>query len=101
MEIGQVKQKIVAETMALMSLKVDNEEVVKQTFKSILNQVEILLKTVSPQSELYAKALDLMQTGMTNEYKQFEESTSYEQKEQALIQLRHKAAEVSTLLQSL
>jgi hypothetical protein len=100
METEPIKQKIVAETTTLMTLKVDNEELVKHTFKSIRDQVETLLNHAPEKSETYTKAFDIVQAGMNDEYRQFHEFVSYDQKEQALIQLRHKAAEVCELLRA-
>ena len=100
MEIEQIKEKISAETKALITLKVDNEELVKYTFKAIRDQVEALISNVPEPSEPYAKALAVVQAGMDTDYKQFDELTSYDQKEQALIQLRHRAAEVCEILRN-
>lgn len=98
MEIEPTKQKIFAETITLMTLKVDNEDLVKHTFKSIRDQVEALLSHLPEKNEAYTKAFEIVQAGMKDEYEQFHESVSYDQKGQALIQLRHKAAEVCELL---
>lgn len=98
METGSIKEKIIAETTALMTLKVDNEELVKHTFRTIRDQVQALRSHAPETSEPYAKALAIVQAGMDTDYKQFDELTSYDQKGQALIQLRHKAAEVCEIL---
>lgn len=101
METEQIKQKIVAETTALMSLKVDNAELVKHTFRTIQDQVKALLSSEPKENETYTKALDLLQAAIDNEYSQFTESSLYEEKEQALIQLRHKASEVCEMLRTI
>ncbi len=98
MENQQIKQKIMADTTALMSLKVDNYELVKHTFSTIRDRVEDLYSPIPEESENYAKAFNLIKEAMNTEYKQFSESITYDEKEQALIQLRHKAAEVCELI---
>ena len=98
MENEQIKQKIVAETMELMSLKVDNEELVKHTFRAIRDRVEELHSTMAENNENYTKAFTVINEAMKTEYAQFSESTIYDEKAQLLIQLRHKAAEVCTLI---
>ena len=72
MENEPIKQKIMAETTALMSLKVDNEELVKQTFRTIRDQVKALHSTLPGESELYRQAVDLLETAMNTEYGQFD-----------------------------
>ncbi len=100
MENEHIKQQIIAETTALMPLKVDNEDVVKHKFRTIQDRVNELHRSASEGNEVYTKAVTLMQAAMLAEYKQFSESTSHDDKEQALIQLKHKAAEVCQLLQT-
>jgi hypothetical protein len=100
MENKQIIEKILADTQALMTLKVDNEEVVKDKFRQIRDRVNQLTNSATPQNEAYGKASALIQAAMEEEYRQFDELTNYEQKEQVLIQLRHKAAEVCELLQT-
>ncbi|QMW06771.1 hypothetical protein [Spirosoma foliorum] len=100
MDTELIKQKIIAETTALMPLKVDNEDVVLYKFRHIQSLVIDLTGSVAGESEPYSKAFTLMQSAINEEYKQFSESVSYEEKEQALILLKHKAAEVCELLQA-
>ena len=100
MDIEQVKQKILSETTALMPLKVDNEEVILYKFRHIKALLSDLHSEVAGESETYLKALNLMQAAINEEYKQFSESANHEEKEQLLIQLKHKVAEVAHLLQS-
>ena len=98
MENELIKQKIVDETMALMPLKVDNEDVVKYKFRAIRDRLDELNRSASGENESYTKAFALIEAAMNAEYKQFSESIIHEEKEQALIQLKHKAAEVCQLL---
>lgn len=100
MENQQIKQTIIAETMELISLKVDNQELVKHKFRTIRDRIEELHSTIPEEKEIYVKASALIEEAMNTEYKQFSESTIYEEKAQVLIQLRHKAAEVCELLRT-
>lgn len=96
----QIIQKIVAETTALMPLKVDNEEVIKYKFRHIQTLVSDLHSEVTEESETYSNVFNLVQAAIDEEYKQFSESVNYEEKEQLLIQIKHKAAEVCEILQA-
>ncbi len=100
MESEKIKQQIVAETTALMPLKVDNEEVIKHKFRTIRDRIDELHRSASEENEVYTKAFTFIQAAMLAEYNQFSEATSYDEKEQALIQLKHKAAEVCQLVQT-
>ncbi|MFD2935078.1 hypothetical protein [Spirosoma flavum] len=100
MENEHIKQQIVAETTALMPLKVDNEEVVKHKFRTIRDRLDELHRSTSEENEVYTKAFMLVQATMSAEYKQFSESSEHDEKAQALIQLKHKAAEICQLLQT-
>lgn len=100
MENKKIIEKILADTQALMTLKVDNAEVVNDKFRLIRDRVEELHNSAAGRDELYHKAFTLMQAAMDTEYKQFNELTDYEERGQVLIQLRHKAAEVCEILQS-
>ncbi|GAB3959075.1 hypothetical protein GCM10028805_54490 [Spirosoma harenae] len=100
MENDQIIQKILLETTALMPLKVDNEDVVQYKFKHIKALVSDLHSLVTEDNEKYLKAFNLMQAAINEEYKHFVVAASYDEKEQALIQLKHKAAEVSGMLQA-
>jgi len=100
MEDEPIKQKIEAETLALLPLKVDNQEVVNYKFRSIRDQVAELRSLVPQEMDSYAKALTRIEAAMNTEYKQFNESTHHDEKEQALIQLKHIAAEVCELLRT-
>ena len=100
MENKQIIEKILTDTKALMTLKVDNEEVVKDKFRLIKDRVEELYSAAGEGRDHYLNAFTLIQAAMDTDYRQFSESTSHTEKEQALIQLRHKAAEVCEILQS-
>ncbi|GAB4017809.1 hypothetical protein GCM10028808_50340 [Spirosoma migulaei] len=100
MDNEQIKQKIVAETTALMPLKVDNEEVIKYKFRHIQTLVTDLQSEVAEERAIYSNAFNLMQAAINEEYKQFSESVNYEEKEQILIQIKHKATEVCEILQA-
>lgn len=100
MDNEEIKQKIVSETTALMPLKVDNEEVIKYKFRHILTLLTDLHSDVAEENEIYSKAFTLMQAASNEEYKQFSEAINYDEKEQILIQIKHKAAEVCEILQA-
>ena len=99
MDNQQIKHKIVAETAALMPLKVDNAEVIKYKFHHIKELVADLHSSATDENEVYSKALTLIQAAIDQEYKQFSESVNYDEKDQLLIQIKHKAAEVCEILQ--
>lgn len=99
MENQPIIEKILASTQTLMTLKVDNEELVKNKFRTIRDLVADLSSPVAEENDRYSSAFNVIKLAINTEYKQFCEASSYEQKEQALIQLRHKAAEVCAMLQ--
>jgi len=100
MDNEQIKQKIFSETTALMPLKVDNEEVVLYKFRHINTLVSELHSEAVEETGAFSKALTLLQAALNEEYKKFSESANYEEKEQLLIMLKHKAAEVCEVLQA-
>ena len=100
MENQSLIQKILVDTQTLMTLKVDNAQVVKDKFSAIRDRVEALATSTGEPHEAYQQAATLIQQAMNTSYQQFCELTDYEQKGQALIELRHKAAEVCELLQA-
>lgn len=100
MDNEQVNQKILSETTALMLLKVDNEDVVLYKFRHIKALISDLHSEVAEESDTYLKAFNLMQAAINDEYKKFSESVRHEEKEQLLILLKHKAAEVCEILQA-
>lgn len=95
----QIKQKIFAEMTALLPLKVDNEDVIQYKFYHIKALVSDLHSRVEEEREIYLRAFNQMQAAINEEYRRFIEAGTYEEKEQALVVLKHKAAEVCEILQ--
>lgn len=99
MENEQIKKKILADYTTLLGLKHDNPELVKEKLKLIGERIAQLDGPLSEEKEIFSNAAQLVNSALTTEYVTFTESSTEEDKEEALAQVKHKVAEACQLLQ--
>jgi hypothetical protein len=99
MENEQIKTKILADYTTLLGLKHDSPGLVKDKLKLIGEHIDQLGRSTSEGNDVLTNASRLINSALTTEYVTFAEALTEEDKEEALAQIKHKAAEVCQLLQ--
>jgi len=99
MENEQIKKKILADYKTLLGLKHDNPDLVKEKLKLIGERIGQLDRSISEEKDRFNDAAQLVNSALTTEYVTFTEALTEEDKEEALAQVKHKAAEACQLLQ--
>lgn len=98
MENEQIKKKILSDYTILLSLKHDSPDLVKDKLKLIGEHIAQLGRSSSDGNDVFTDATHLVNSALTTEYVTFTEALTEEDKEEALAQVKHKAAEACQLL---
>ena len=98
MDNEQIKRKILTEYKALLTLKFDSPDVIKDKFKLIGEHIQQLTSSIPEENGTYQKAADLIQKAQATEYVGFIDAFTDDDKEQALAILKQKASEACQLL---
>ena len=99
MENEQIKKKILTDYKTLLGLKHDSPDLVKEKLKLIRERIGQLDRPISEEKDIFHDAALLIDSALTTEYGTFIEALTEEDKEEALAQVKHKAAEACQLLQ--
>ena len=97
MDNQSIKTRILADYQTLLTLKVDNPQLISDKFKLISEHLEQLTALSSEERQAYEKATTLIKSALTTEFVAFSEAVSQDDKEQALALLKHKASEACQL----
>ncbi|MVM28520.1 hypothetical protein GO755_00650 [Spirosoma sp. HMF4905] len=98
MENQSIKAKILADYQTLLALKFDSPELIKDKLKLISEHVDQLSSSTPEDNLTYENAANLLKSASTTEYTAFRDAMSDDEKEQALVQLKHKVAEACQLV---
>ncbi|SFD88987.1 hypothetical protein [Spirosoma endophyticum] len=98
MDNKQIKRKILTEYKALLTLKFDSPEVIKDKLKLLGEHIHQLTSPVQEENDTYRKAAILIKEAQTTEYVGFIDALTDDDKEQALAVLKQKASAACQLL---
>lgn len=98
MENEQIKKKILADYTTLVGLKHDSPDLVKEKLRIIGERISQLDRS-TPEENAFDEAAHLIHSALTTEYITFTQAVTEEDKEEALAQVKHKAAEACLRLQ--
>lgn len=99
MENEKIKEKILADYKTLLGLKYDSPELVKEKLRLIGEHISQLSRSPSEGNDAFSDAARLIRSASTTEYATFTDALTEEDKEEALAQVKHKAAEACQLIQ--
>ncbi|RYF50792.1 MAG: hypothetical protein EOO39_43935 [Cytophagaceae bacterium] len=99
MENEQIKKKILADYKTLLGLKYDSPDLVKEKLRIIGERIGQLDRSTSEENDVLDEAHRLINSALSTDYLAFAEALTEEDKEEALAQVKHKAAEACQRLQ--
>lgn len=98
MENDPIKTKILADYKTLLGLKFNSPKVVYDKLKLISEHTQQLTVTIPEEQEKLAQATTLLQSAMEAGYTALHEAVTNDDKEKALAEIKHKAAEACQLI---
>lgn len=94
MEIEPIKAKILTDYKSLLALKPDSPQLIEDKLKLMSEYIQQLISARPESTQAYEQAAGLIESVLSTEYVAFRAAESSDDKEQTLVQLKHKVAEV-------
>ncbi len=93
MENEPIKTKILADYKTLLALPLDSPDLIQDKLKLLSEHMHQLSNAEPTDTQTYEQAATLIESALSTEYVAFRGAASRDDKEQVLVQLKHKVAE--------